>query len=599
MNRSLCVVILGVAQCLAASSPVAGQLRDSMLTPKLAVAKGEGESESVAYVLQSKTGSVMRLSEAELSSGAGELQFVCETPATHVADVQVMHDGQQLLIACDQPPRLIHQPLNGKTPTSSPLPAAPARLALSNAGEDKQLVCVSLPTARCVWIGRRDAQSDQWQGEEVELGFAPGEILALEDSTFVVADAYGNRVSIVDAEAGHKVKHWTMSGYHLAGMALDAESQTLLISHQVLSSNARTEKDDLRWGNLIQNNIAAIPLQLLSKSKTRLNPDTIYRLGDFGHGSADPAGLVAAEDRIAVAVMGTDEVGIYYKAKRQASYVAVGHAPDRLVKFGADRLLCSHRFDSRIAVLHWQGDKPRVERMIGEPPKIDTAQLRGELAFYSGKLSPEGWMSCNSCHVEGRSPDLLVDTLGDGTFDSPKKIPSLDNVAHTGPWAWHGGQMALADQVSKTLTSTMHTPNEFDESTALSRATIVEDLVAYLSAIPSSPSRMQRTNSDVGKGPASDDRLFAGEALFQQHCAKCHDPEQHFTTARSYDVGINDERGQKLFNPPSLIGVSERARFMHDGRYATLSEVIMRHPQPNAKLTPEETTELLAYLQSL
>lgn len=258
--------------------------------------------------------------------------------------------------------------------------------------------------------------------------------------------------------------------------------------------------------------------------------------------------------------------------------------------------MCLHRLDGRMAMINCSGDQPQLEWMVGHERLPATAAERGELAFFSGQLSHDGWMSCQSCHIDGHSPDLLVDTLGDSSFDSPKKIPSLDHVASTGPRAWHGSQFTLRDQITKTLTSTMHMPEEFSAGAGPVRETLVEDLVEYLSSfqqVSDSPSA-----AALGVDPTSA-IVAGGEALFQQHCSRCHDPDQHFTTPKSYDVGLNDERGHKLFNPPSLHGLRYRTRFMHDGRFNNLDQVLTGHPLPALKFTPDELLQFKSFLERL
>ena len=260
-----------------------------------------------------------------------------------------------------------------------------------------------------------------------------------------------------------------------------------------------------------------------------------------------------------------------------------------------DRLLCMHRSDSRIAVINAQGEVPELQCMLGDERPIAGAEQRGELAYFSGQLSHEGWMSCNSCHVEGQSPDLLVDTLGDATFDTPKKIPSLQQTSQTGPWAWNGGALTLHDQLNKTLTNTMHVPDELPASTGLDRESVVADLVAYLSSLKA---RESASTTEPLATEASD-KLAEGEDVFQEHCARCHDPANHFTTAKSYDVGLNDERGQKLFNPPSLRELRFRAQFMHDGRFRSLDQVLQHHPDPTRPIPVSQREQLIQYLKSL
>src|SRR5690606_13584608 len=78
---------------------------------------------------------------------------------------------------------------------------------------------------------------------------------------------------------------------------------------------------------------------------------------------------------------------------------------------------------------------------------------RGEALFYDGRLSMDGWMSCNSCHTDGHTTGLRNDNLGDDTFGAPKRILSLLGARNTEPYAWNGNSWSLALQMQKSVRS--------------------------------------------------------------------------------------------------------------------------------------------------
>ena len=180
---------------------------------------------------------------------------------------------------------------------------------------------------------------------------------------------------------------------------------------------------------------------------------------------------------------------------------------------------------------------------LGPRPE-PTAADRGERLFSSAKLSHDGWMSCHSCHTDGHTNSLLSDTLGDGSYGAPKRVPSLLGVAATGPWTWTGSIARLEDQIRKSITTTMHGAKPTDEQ--------VTDLAAYLSSLaPPSP-------EVAGIAPADASAVARGREVFESRkCASCHVPPE-YTSPERYDVGLHDEVGNREFNPPSLRGVSRR-----------------------------------------
>lgn len=63
---------------------------------------------------------------------------------------------------------------------------------------------------------------------------------------------------------------------------------------------------------------------------------------------------------------------------------------------------------------------------------------------------------------------------------------------------------------------------------------------------------------------------------------------------------VHDKMGETLFNPPSLRGVSQRAPYFHDGRAATLTDVLRSsHHDPEHPLTEEQIEWLLLLLETI
>jgi cytochrome c peroxidase len=95
-------------------------------------------------------------------------------------------------------------------------------------------------------------------------------------------------------------------------------------------------------------------------------------------------------------------------------------------------------------------------------------------------------------------------------------------------------------------------------------------------------------------------RINQGMELFERlRCDECHLPPT-YTDEDVYDVGIPDASGSVAFNPPSLLGVSQRTHFLHDGRIKDLKDVFTKQKHMLEKdLSPQELALLLDFLQSL
>ncbi|MEO8268989.1 MAG: hypothetical protein ABI557_04665, partial [Aureliella sp.] len=72
-----------------------------------------------------------------------------------------------------------------------------------------------------------------------------------------------------------------------------------------------------------------------------------------------------------------------------------------------------------------------------------------------------------------------------------------------------------------------------------------------------------------------------------------------------HDVGLGGESDRyKGFNTPSLVGVYQKVRLLHDGRAKSLRDVLTKWHTPGevgggAELTDEQLDQLIAYLKTL
>ena len=216
-----------------------------------------------------------------------------------------------------------------------------------------------------------------------------------------------------------------------------------------------------------------------------------------------------------------------------------------------------------------------------------TAADRGEALFYDTSLSATGWMSCHSCHPDGHTTGQLVDTLGDGSRRTHKRVLTLLGSGVTGKWAWSGEAPALHMQVLKSLQTTM------GKRSSLQKA---KDIMAFIQTL-APPPPLKPASDD----PADKAQLARGEALFHGlGCVDCHVPALGYTSDATYDIGLRDENGMTEFNPPSLRGVSQGYSFFHDGRSTKLEDVFVTHRHPYGEVLPDdELADLLRFLSSL
>lgn len=229
---------------------------------------------------------------------------------------------------------------------------------------------------------------------------------------------------------------------------------------------------------------------------------------------------------------------------------------------------------------------------LGGSPSPSLAR-QGERIFFDGARSLDQWYSCHSCHYEGGTNAVAMDTFNDGTPRTFKTVLSLRNVAKTAPWTWHGWQTDLRASLHKSMTETMLGPEPTDDDVAA--------LAAYLESLEFAP------NPHAGADGPATDAARRGRDIFQgtkAGCSVCHSGPQ-FTDGQVHDVGLGSPNdAYEGYNTPSLVGVYNRVRFLHDGRAKSLVDALSGPHSPQrvtgaGELTPEELSDLIEYLKTL
>jgi YVTN family beta-propeller protein len=434
----------------------------------------------------------------------------------------------------------------------------------------------------------------------IPLPFAPLlEIVSPDGAILIVADAFGGQLAVIDVAVRRLGLVKNLPAHNIRRLAWSADGRQLVVSHQTLSPLAYTDSADAHWGSIVSNVLRSLDRESIENAyKDVLANSQLLQLGDVGNGAADPASVAVTKDgMVYVALAGVGEVaagrlapGPFPRHNTNFHRLAVGIRPTALAT-SADgcQLYLADTFGDAIIVTKWN----EYHSIVGDPVRISlgpqsplSAADRGERLFFDGRLSHDHWMSCHSCHTDGHSSDQLSDTLGDGSFGAPKRIPPLGGVADTAPWAWNGSMPDLAGQVQKSVQTTMYGKTTSAEQ--------VRDLTAYLKTLPPVPPL------NVPGDASAKAAIERGRALFTRHgCDHCHVPPT-YTSLKTFDVGLQDELGNHKFNPPSLRGVGQRTAFFHDGRAEMLGTVFgkFRHPG-KTNLSAGEDADLLAFLRSL
>ncbi|MCW5900630.1 MAG: cytochrome-c peroxidase [Flavobacteriales bacterium] len=272
----------------------------------------------------------------------------------------------------------------------------------------------------------------------------------------------------------------------------------------------------------------------------------------------------------------------------------------------------------------------------------------GRRLFHEPLLSGDGTLSCASCHQQKQA---FSDARNFPTaYGNERNSMPLLNLAWDHYFFWDARALSLELQAFEPVTA--HQEMNSDWRTVVARlqahpaypalflrafgSPLVDSLhVAYALAqfertLLSFGSRFDQWRY-AGMADALDDQEQRGWQVFsgKGHCIDCHTPPR-FTDGRVVNIGLETEPvdnglGARTgiawhmgrFKTPSLRNLAVTAPYMHDGRFATLEEVVEfyatgvstdaatldAHMEPWVKgqvlLTRQDRSDLVAFLRTL
>lgn len=299
---------------------------------------------------------------------------------------------------------------------------------------------------------------------------------------------------------------------------------------------------------------------------------------------------------------------------------------------------------------------PQVKLPADNPLTEEGVEL-GRRLFHDTRLSSSGSQSCASCHTQGSAfADARRFSPGAQQQQGRRNAMPLFNLAWHQAFFWDGRAPTLREQVlmpvqdknemNETLPNVIAKLNAdagcktaFEKafgSPGITSERMAKALEQFLLTFISQESRFDRAARKVAELTESEKRglrLFVTEfdpqrGLRGADCFHCHGGTL-FTSQQFANNGLDlapddlgrmavtkNEADRGKFKTPSLRNIARTAPYMHDGRFATLEEVVehysggvrrsatldpnlAKHPEAGIQLNAQEKADLVAFLKTL
>jgi cytochrome c peroxidase len=291
----------------------------------------------------------------------------------------------------------------------------------------------------------------------------------------------------------------------------------------------------------------------------------------------------------------------------------------------------------------------------------DHGATLGRVLFYDTKLSLNNKVACASCHLQANGfADPNKFSIGfDGGLTKRNASTIVNPVSNTS-FFWDARETDIKTMVLRPVENHIEMgmdnfealvkklgaldyykplfKNAFGDE-AVTSERLAESLSQFLNSMVSGSSKFDETEPGswgIGNTSVLTQPQIRGMNIFfnQGRCANCHNPsgqgfsfEQGFADigldANPTDLGLgaNQPGMEGMFKIPSLRNVTLTAPYMHDGRFATLEEVIEHYNSGIQKtenlswslrsfdgnndepvrmnLTAQDKSDLIAFLQTM
>ncbi|XZE21737.1 beta-propeller fold lactonase family protein [Pirellulaceae bacterium SH449] len=442
--------------------------------------------------------------------------------------------------------------------------------------------------------------------DRITVGRWPRYLAMSADGTRLAVGTSGDRgISIVDVERRELVHVDRFVGLNIGHMKLSRDGQKVYFPWMVYRRNPISQRN-IQIGWVLASRLGRIGFEDDARREA-------LSLDPAGRAVADPHGIdLTADDRYAViSATGSQELlvlqteSLPFQERGSTDHIDDALLKDRerfyRVELGGRPMGLRIADDSRtVFVANYLKNSIQIidlkDRAIVREIDLGGEQVvslarKGEAIFYDARRSLDQWYSCHSCHYEGGTNSVTMDTFNDGSAFTFKTVLPLYQLDQTGPWTWHGWQTDLKNAMNHSLKTTMLGPDPKEGD--------AEALIAFFSSL-SAPLNPYQQRTQIEESVERGRLIFEGE---RGGCASCH-VGPHFTDGEVHDLGLGSKSDAYVgFCTPTLRGVFRKVHYLHDGRAENLRELLTGPHAPEkvagSKLTDDEMNDLIAYLRTL
>lgn len=261
----------------------------------------------------------------------------------------------------------------------------------------------------------------------------------------------------------------------------------------------------------------------------------------------------------------------------------------------------------------------------------------GRHLFYEPRLSVTQELSCNTCHpLSQYGADNLPVSLGHDGTPGKRNSPTVYNAALHISQFWDGRSPTIEEQAKGPITSEIEMGMLDEDYVVQVLRSIPGYRPLFRDAFPEQENPITFDNVAIALGafqrglltPSRFDRFLEGDptqltdveksglnTFIELGCPSCHTgttvggvfykklgQENAYETN---DLGrylvTGEEEDRYVFKVPSLRNVAHTAPYLHDGSIQTLEEMVllMAHHQLDKPITPQQVSQIVAFLQSL